>query len=97
MSVWTYLSARISGVMEAVRKGNIPVTTATQPQHLYGLQFRCKACNAMRPDAQISVRSLDTSEANGMPAGTLKENFNYCNDRPACRETAQQWKGFLAK
>lgn len=48
----------------------------------------------MRPDEKISVKSLDTSVENGMPPGTMKQNFNYCNDDPTCQEKAQQWTGW---
>ena len=51
------------------------------------LEFRCRICKEMRPDAQISVVSVDRTPE-GMRADTIRENINYCNDRPMCREGA---------
>jgi hypothetical protein len=57
------------------------------------MEFRCRVCKEMRPDAQISVKSLDTSKQFNMPLGTIRQNFNYCNDRDVCTARAAQWTG----
>lgn len=57
------------------------------------MEFRCRACKEMRPNDQISVKTVD-KKADGLPAGTIKMNFNYCNDRAACVETATKWDGY---
>lgn len=55
--------------------------------------WRCRACHELRPDEKISVKSLDLSQAWGLPPGTMQENFCYCNDRPACVEAAANYQG----
>ncbi len=57
------------------------------------LSFRCRVCNEMRPNDQISVKSLDTSKKFNAQPGTIKQNFNYCNDRTSCTTAAEKWDG----
>lgn len=56
-------------------------------------QWKCRACGAWRPDTQISVKSLDISQAWGFREGTLKENYCYCNDRVHCITAAELYQG----
>jgi hypothetical protein len=48
------------------------------------LTWTCHVCGEERPDARISVFTTDVSALFGLPAGTVKENVRYCNDRPEC-------------
>ena len=52
------------------------------------LSWVCHVCNDVRSDSKISVLSRDVSADYGLPAGTMKQNVRYCNDRPACVEAA---------
>ena len=56
-------------------------------------EFRCKACGNMRPDHFLSVKTVDTSSSRNFPEGSIKENFQYCNDKDSCRDTAMKFKG----
>ena len=48
------------------------------------ISWRCHVCKDSRPDAAISVYKTDTSADFGLPAGTMRQNVRYCNDRPKC-------------
>lgn len=47
--------------------------------------WTCHICGCLRPDSKISVYSYDISLAYGLPAGTMKRNVRYCNDKPECK------------
>jgi|APSaa5957512622_1039677.scaffolds.fasta_scaffold65250_1 hypothetical protein len=57
---------------------------------------RCRACGEFRPYDSIEVKKLDTSASMGLPEGTMVENFQYCGDRPECRQAAEDFKGYFA-
>jgi len=55
-----------------------------------GLEWRCRACDKLRPDAAISTVSVDASRAFGLPPGTSSINVNHCNDDGgACQAGAE--------
>jgi hypothetical protein len=55
------------------------------------LTWRCDICHETRPDAQISVHKVDIGPPR-FPPGIATRNVKYCNDRPACKEGAENWK-----
>jgi hypothetical protein len=56
------------------------------------LTWRCDICHAVRPDAAISVHTVDVTPPN-FPPGTVTRHVKYCNDNPACKQGAENWKG----
>ena len=48
------------------------------------IQFRCEACNRMRPNKLISVHKVDLGKAQNLPPGSLIRHLNYCNDSETC-------------
>jgi hypothetical protein len=57
------------------------------------LTWRCDICQRERPDARISVHKVDQTPArSNLPAWTVTRNVKYCNDTPACKEGAENWK-----
>lgn len=57
------------------------------------LTWRCDICRQERPDAQISVWKVDITRPDSRcPPWTITRNVKYCNDNPACREGAENWK-----
>lgn len=59
--------------------------------------WTCHACNDERPDPKIAVRTVDTSDHYDLPFGSVKMNFRYCVDRPACLAEARRFKGWGVK
>lgn len=59
--------------------------------NLSDLTWRCDICREMRPDAAISVHKVDLTP-DGLPPGTMVRNVKYCNDRPSCKQRAENWK-----
>lgn len=55
------------------------------------LTWRCDICQAVRPDAKISVQKVDITPANLSP-GIVTRNVKFCNDNPACQQGAENWK-----
>lgn len=55
------------------------------------MTWKCHICGKERPNAAISVFQSDLSGRHGLPAGTMKMNVRYCNDRLACVEAAPTW------
>ena len=55
------------------------------------LTWRCDICRDTRPDDKISVHKVDITPQ-GFPPGTVIRNVKYCNDRPACKLCAENWK-----
>lgn len=53
----------------------------------------CDVCGDVRPDNCISVYTVDISDDLGVPKGTAKRNFKYCNDRRECIEGVKRKKG----
>jgi len=53
-----------------------------------GFTWKCDVCKRERPDAQISVHTVDISAAYHAPPGSSQCNLKYCNDTPECRRTA---------
>jgi len=53
--------------------------------------WKCDICRAERPDVFISVHKLDIGPKE-FPPGTMVRNVKYCNDNPACKEGAANWK-----
>lgn len=51
--------------------------------------WRCHICGDERPDACISVNTRDMSADYNLPAGTMKQNVRYCNDKKECIEKAK--------
>jgi len=49
------------------------------------ITWTCHICHEERPDDRIDVLTTDLSADFGMPAGTVKQNVRYCNDREMCR------------
>jgi hypothetical protein len=56
--------------------------------------IRCCACLELRDASDIDVRQLDETPPDLVP-GTFLSNFQYCNDRPACKAVAEKWTGYL--
>jgi len=57
------------------------------------LTWHCDICGKERPDAQISVWKVDiTPPGSPLPPWTISRNVKYCNDNPACKEGAENWK-----
>jgi hypothetical protein len=54
------------------------------------LTWKCDICRRERPDAQISVHKVDIGPAD--QPGIVIRNVKYCNDNPACKEGAENWK-----
>lgn len=54
--------------------------------------WSCHICRVVRPDAAISVISVDTSGAFGLPRGTMHQNIRYCNDNASCEAAAPQYR-----
>lgn len=54
------------------------------------LTWKCDICHRERPDAQISVHKVDIGPAE--KPGVVIRNVKYCNDNPACKEGAENWK-----
>lgn len=57
-----------------------------------GLFWTCHICKKERPDAKISVKSVDVSVEHELPKGTMQENIRYCNDNPDCIEKVKHFK-----
>lgn len=57
------------------------------------ITWPCSVCGDIRPDACISVRTIDVSEEMGLPEGSAKRNYKYCNDRQECIEGVKKKKG----
>jgi len=55
------------------------------------LTWRCDICHRERPDASISVHKVDIGPKH-LPPGTVTRNVKYCNDNPACKQGAENWK-----
>jgi hypothetical protein len=53
--------------------------------------WRCDICRQVRPDAQISVHKVDITPEK-FPPGSMIRNVKYCNDKPACKQGAENWK-----
>jgi len=53
------------------------------------LTWKCDICHLERPDAQISVHKVDIYP---QQPGVATRNVKYCNDNPACKEGAENWK-----
>lgn len=53
------------------------------------LTWKCDICRAERPDAKISVHKVDLYPER---PGLGVRNIKYCNDNPACKEGAENWK-----
>lgn len=51
------------------------------------LTWRCDACKETRPDAQISVLSVEGTL--GLTQVKYTRNWKYCNDRPSCYRTVE--------
>jgi len=51
---------------------------------LNNLKWSCMVCNETRPDIFISVYTEDVSTQHNLPAGTMKMNVRYCNDKESC-------------
>lgn len=47
--------------------------------------WTCHICRCLRPDSKISVHTTDISAQFGLPAGTMKRNYRFCNDKPQCK------------
>ena len=56
-----------------------------------GLTWKCDICHAERPDEKISVHKVDITPTNFQP-GTATRNVKYCNDNPACKAAAENWR-----
>ncbi len=54
--------------------------------------WTCHVCGKERPDAYISVRSIDMSSEYKLPVGTVKQNVRYCNDNERCIEESRTKK-----
>ena len=54
--------------------------------------WTCDICHHERPDAQISVHKVDLTPADLLPRGQVIRNVKFCNDNPACKEGAENWK-----
>jgi len=54
-------------------------------------QIRCKACNERRWDKDIDVKSMTDP---GPAGASIKQNFQYCNDRSSCKQAAEAWTGY---
>lgn len=54
------------------------------------LEWRCSICGKMRPDAKISVLTVDNSKSFGLPAGSAQRNIRYCNDDDECAHGAAE-------
>lgn len=48
--------------------------------------WTCHVCGKERPDAYISVRTIDMSSEYKLPVGTVKQNVRYCNDNFDCAQ-----------
>lgn len=48
------------------------------------MTWKCHVCGERRPDAAISVHTVDQSAKHDLPAGTITVNVRHCNDREAC-------------
>ncbi len=55
------------------------------------ITWTCHICDAMRPDASISVRKTDISGQHNLPPGTMFQNVRYCNDDPECAERSKTY------
>ena len=55
------------------------------------LTWKCDICHQERPDPAISVYKVDITPA-GFPRGMATRNVKYCNDNPACKQGAENWK-----
>ena len=56
--------------------------------------IQCRVCKAFRPFETINVKTVDTSEQWGLPEGTMRQNLQFCKDKPACRKAAKAWEGY---
>ena len=54
------------------------------------LTWRCDICRMERPDAFISVHKVDLGIPK-FPPGLAIRNVKYCNDKPACKQGAENW------
>lgn len=54
------------------------------------LRWRCHVCDKSRPDAKISVLTVDNSKRLGLPVGTCGRNIRYCNDDDECAHGAAE-------
>jgi len=54
-------------------------------------KVRCKACQESRDNKDVDVRVVKTDAPGGIK---MQQNFQYCNDRPNCRKTAEEWEGY---
>lgn len=48
------------------------------------MTWTCHICGDERTDDKISVYTSDLSLEFHLPAGVMKQNVRYCNDRPLC-------------
>ena len=55
--------------------------------NLDDLTWKCHVCGEERPDRFISVFSRERDLGRGV---MVQENIRYCNDRPACAESARE-------
>lgn len=53
------------------------------------MMCRCDICHQERPDAAISVHKVDIHPEQ---PGVVIRNVKFCNDSPACKEGAENWK-----
>ncbi len=53
------------------------------------LTWTCDICGRQRPDASISVHKVDLHPER---PGIVIRNVKYCNDKPDCRQGAENWK-----
>ena len=57
------------------------------------MTWMCDVCGDVRPDACVSIRTIDISKDLGLPEGAAKKNIKYCNDRDECFKGARRMKG----
>jgi len=57
------------------------------------MTWTCDVCGDVRPDRCISVHTVDISADLGVPEGSAKRNFKYCNDRRECIEGVKRKRG----
>ena len=60
------------------------------------LTWRCDVCGNERPNEKISVHPVDITDPS-VPTVKVVRNVKFCNDVPACKESAENWKGYGGK
>jgi hypothetical protein len=53
-----------------------------------GTEWSCHFCGDTRPDAKISVATVERKTNTGIE---IAHNRRYCIDRKACRKAASEW------